>query len=102
MSVKVRLGDLVATDDFGPGAVVAMSKQWCIYVDNCGNEYAVTWDDIYIPPDDVQNGGVESSVEEKEIWSFQKQTSKKCTCALCLAGGKCQEEYGKEKQPYDD
>ena len=47
--MKVHIGDTVESFNFGPGKVVAMTKQWCIYSDKAGVEYAEPWKAIYIP-----------------------------------------------------
>lgn len=64
--VKVKLGDSVETMDFGSGRVVAMTEQWCVYVDASGSEYAVTWEDVFLPAVSVEPGEVCSAIGEYE------------------------------------
>ena len=45
--MKVHIGDEIDSD-FGPGKVVAMTKQWCIHMDKDGKEWASPWRDIRI------------------------------------------------------
>lgn len=47
--MKVHIGDVVESVDFGAGTVIAMTKLWCIYAAKNGCEFAMQWDEISIP-----------------------------------------------------
>ena len=53
--MKVSIGTKVASNDFGPGIVIAMTLQWCIYRQDDGVEIALPWDDIHIAADPLGN-----------------------------------------------
>ena len=46
--MKVTIGDKVQTDVLGPGRIVAMSEQWCIFRTVAGHEYAVSWNRVTV------------------------------------------------------
>ena len=45
--MKVGIGDIVCTDDFGCGPIIAMTSQWCIYQQK-NEEISVPWEEVYI------------------------------------------------------
>lgn len=62
--MKVTIGTKVY-GECGMGEVIAMTEQWCIYLDRrCGEEIAEPWSSIRIP---AEPGETVSSITEKEI-----------------------------------
>ena len=62
--MKVVIGDTVFSCDFGPGKVVAMTNQWCIYASKTGDEFALPWEAIYIEAEPI---GICSQLEERSL-----------------------------------
>ena len=63
--MKLKIGDIVASEDFGKGPIIAMTNDWCIYLNEDNMEEALLWDEIYIPID-KPNENI-SSINVKEI-----------------------------------
>lgn len=62
--MKVKIGDVVCSNDFGAGKIVAMTHQWCIYVDGGGAEFALPWEDVFL---EVEAECVCSAKEEHNL-----------------------------------
>lgn len=63
--MKLKIGDIVSNEDFGTGKIIAMTHDWCIYLNEENVEQALLWEEIYIPID-KPNENI-SSINVKEI-----------------------------------
>ncbi len=70
--MKLRIGDEVCHAKYGSGRIVAMSKDWCIYLSELYQvEVALQWNEISVPLEpDITNDGmqeIEMGKQESEV-----------------------------------
>lgn len=63
--MKLKIGDIVASYEFGRGPIIAMTHGWCIYLNEDNEEIALPWEEIYIPIDIIDKNI--SSIDNKEL-----------------------------------